>query len=83
MTPVKNNTQENEEDIFHCISQEANRQRLKHPEHVDRIDAAEKKTRSLVRDRKLEENLMLAEFTRSLEKLWVPRNPSGNRHSTD
>jgi hypothetical protein len=60
----------NEEAIFDCITQEANRQRIKHPEHVDLIDSAEKKTRSLVKDGKLEENLMLVEFTRNIQKLW-------------
>jgi hypothetical protein len=79
MTTVK----QNEEDIFDCITQEANRQRLKHPEHVDAIDAAEKKTRSQVKDGKLEENLMLVEFTRTLEKIWAPRPPSRNRPSTN
>jgi hypothetical protein len=59
----------NEETIFDCITQEAARQRLKHPEYVDQIDFAEKKTRSLVKDGKLEENLMLVEFTRNIQKL--------------
>jgi hypothetical protein len=80
MTTVK---QENEEDIFDCITQEASRQRLKHPEHVVAIDAAEKKTRSQVKDGKLEENLMLVEFTRTLEKIWAPRPPSRNRPVTN
>jgi hypothetical protein len=80
MTTVK---QENEQDIFDCIKQEANRQRLKHPEHVDAIDAAEKKTRSQVKDGKLEENLMLVEFTRTLGKIWAPRPPSRNRPGTN
>jgi hypothetical protein len=79
MTIVKN---EVNEAIFDCIIQEANRQRLKHPEHVDAIDATDKKTRSLVRDGKLEENLMLVEFTRSLEKLLALRNLSSNRPNT-
>ena len=79
MTTVK----QNEEDIFDCITQEANRQRLKRPEHVVAIDAAEKKTRSQVKDGKLEENLMLVEFTRTLEKIWAPRTPSRNRPSTN
>jgi hypothetical protein len=71
-------TQDNKQEenaIFDCIIQEATRQRIKHPEHIDAIDAAEKKTRTLVLDGKLEENLMLVQFTRVLEKLWVPRNP--------
>ena len=60
----------NEEAMFDCITQEANRQRLKHPEQIDFINSAEKKTRSLVKDGKLEENLMLVEFTRNIQKLW-------------
>ena len=63
----------NAEAIFDCITHEAERQRLKHPEHTDAIDAAARKTRALVKDGKLEENLMLVEFTRALQKLWAPR----------
>jgi DNA-binding TFAR19-related protein (PDSD5 family) len=77
MTTISN-TQENEEAIFDCITQEADRQRLKHPEHVDAISAAEKKTKSLVKEGKITENLMLVEFKRTLEKLWAQRRPSGN-----
>jgi hypothetical protein len=63
-------TTADDEAIFDCITQEANRQRLKHPEHVDLINSAVKKTKSLVKDGKLEENLMLVEFTRNIQKLW-------------
>jgi len=59
--------------MFECITQEAARQRVKHPDHADAIDAAEKKTRALVRDGKLEENLMLVEFTKTLQKIWAPK----------
>lgn len=62
-----------DETIFGCITQEAERQRVKHPEHVDAIDAAERRTRTLVKDGKIEENFMLVEFTRALERLWAPK----------
>ena len=70
MAIVKNGKEE-DSAIFDCITQEAERQRVKHPEHVDAIDAAERKTRALVKGGKLEENLMLVEFTRALERLWA------------
>ena len=63
-------TTADDEAIFDCITQEANRQKLKHPEHVDLINSVVKKTKSLVKDGKLEENLMLVEFTRNIQKLW-------------
>jgi len=69
---IVNNKQE-VDAIFECITQEAARQRVKHPDHLDAIDAAEKKTRALVRDGKLEENLMLVEFTKTLQKIWAPK----------
>jgi hypothetical protein len=62
----------NEEAIFDCITQEAKRQRVKHAEQIDLINAAERKTRSLVKNGKLEENLMLVEFTINIQKLWNP-----------
>ena len=73
MTTVKNSKEE-DDAIFDCIIQEAERQRVKHPEHVDAIDAAERKTRTLVKDGKIEENFMLVEFTRALERLWAPKS---------
>jgi hypothetical protein len=63
----------NDDAIFDCMTHEAERQRLKHPEHSDAIDAAEKKIRTHVKDGKLEENLILVEFTRTVEKLWAPK----------
>ena len=72
MTIVKSSKEEYE-SIFDCITQEAERQRVKHPEHTEAIDAAERKIRTLVKDGKLEENLMLVEFTRALERLWAPK----------
>jgi hypothetical protein len=72
MTTTAKNHKE-DEAIFDCIIQEAERQRVKHPEHVDAIDAVEKRTRSLVKGGKLEESLMLVEFTRALERLWAPK----------
>jgi len=63
----------NDDAIFDCMTHEAKRQRLKHPEHSDAIDAAEKKIRTHVKDGKLEENLILVEFTRTVEKLWAPK----------
>ena len=36
----------NAEVMFDCITQEAERQKLKHPEHVDAIGAAAKKIQS-------------------------------------
>lgn len=71
MTIDKNSKKD--DAIFRCITQEAERQRVKHPEHADAIDAVERKTRALVKDGKLEENLMLVEFTRALERLLRPR----------
>jgi hypothetical protein len=71
MTTVRNNKEDG--TIFDCITQEAERQRVKHPEYVDGIVAAEKRTRSLVKGGKLEESLMLVEFTRALERLWAPK----------
>ena len=67
------NKKEEVDAIFECITQEAARQRVKHPDHVDAIDAAAKKTRALVMDGKLEENLMLVEFTKTLKKIWAPK----------
>jgi hypothetical protein len=72
MTTTGKNHKE-DDAIFDCIIQEAERQRVKHPEHGDGIDAAERKTRALVKDGKLGENLMLVEFTRALERLWAPK----------
>jgi hypothetical protein len=72
MTTTAKNHKE-DDAIFDCIVQEAERQRVKHPEHVDAIDAAERKTRTLVKDGKIEENYMLVEFTRALERLWAPK----------
>jgi len=72
MTIVKKGRDE-DRAIFDCITQEAERQRIKHPEYVDAIDAAERKTRTLVKDGKIEENFMLVEFTRALERLWAPK----------
>jgi len=72
MTIVKNSKKEIK-SIFECLTQEAERQRIKHPDHAGGIDAAEKKIRALIKDGKLEENLMLVEFTRALEKLLAPR----------
>jgi hypothetical protein len=72
MTIVRKGKEE-ESAIFDCITQEAERQRVKHPEQVDAIDAAERKTRTLVKDGKIEENFMLVEFTRALERLWAPK----------
>lgn len=72
MTIVRG-SKEAHEAIFDCITQEAERQRVKHPEHVDAIDAAERRTRVLVKDGKIEENYMLVEFTRALERLWAPK----------
>ena len=71
MTTAKNHKED--DAIFDCIIQEAERQRVKHPEHVDAIDAAERKTRTLVKDGKIQENFMLVEFTRALERLWAPK----------
>ena len=71
MTNVKNTKED--DPLFECIVQEAERQRLKHPDHADAIDSTEKKIRSLVKDGKLEENFMLVEFTRALQKLWAPK----------
>ena len=70
---IVKNSKEEDSAIFDCITQEAERQRVKHPEHVDAIDAAERKTRTLVKDGKIEENFMLVEFTRALERLWAPK----------
>ena len=72
MTIVKSRKEE-DAAFFNCITQEAERQRVKHPEHVDAIDAAERRTRALVKDGKIEENFMLVEFTRALERLWAPK----------
>ena len=74
MTIVKNGKEE-DDAIFDCITQEAARQRVKHPGHAYAIDAAEKKTRTLVKNGKLEENLMLVEFTKALERQWSPKVP--------
>jgi hypothetical protein len=71
MTTVKNH--KGDDAIFDCIIQEAERQRVKHPEHVDAIEAVERRTRTLVKDGKIEENFMLVEFTRALERLWAPK----------
>lgn len=76
MTIAKNGTED--EAIFDCITHEAERQRLKYPEHAAAIDAAERKTRALVKDGKLEQNFMLVEFTRALERIWSPRISSRN-----
>jgi len=72
---IVNNSTEGVDTLFDCITKEAERQRLKHPEHVDAIGAAAKKIQALVKDGKLEENFMLVEFTRALEKLFAPRIP--------
>jgi len=72
MTIVKKSKEEIDA-IFECITQEAERQRVKHPDHTNGIDAAERKIRTLIKDGKLEENLMLVEFTKTLEKLWAPK----------
>ena len=72
MAIVKRSKEENE-SIFDCIRQEAERQRVKHPEHREAIDAAERRMRTLVKDGKIEENLMLVEFSRALERLWAPK----------
>lgn len=69
------------EGIFDCINQEAERQRVKHPEHVDAIDSAAKKIQALVKDGKLEENFMLVEFTKALQKLWAPKISPRTLHS--
>jgi hypothetical protein len=50
MTIVKNSKEEGDA-VFNCITQEAERQRVKHPEHVDAIDAAERRTRTRVLER--------------------------------
>ena len=71
----------NDDAIFDCITHEAERQRLKHPEHIGAIDAAEKKTRALVKDGKLEENFMLVEFTRALERLLAPKTSPRTLHN--
>lgn len=68
-------------ELFECIAREAERQRLKHPNHAYAIDAAEKKIQALVKDGKLEENFMLVEFTRTLEKLWAPKVPPRTLHN--
>jgi hypothetical protein len=82
MTIVKSGKEEHEA-TFDCITQEAERQRVKHPERVDAIDAAERRTRTLVKDGKLEENLMLVEFTRALEKIWAPRISPRTLHAAN
>lgn len=69
------------EGIFDCILQEAERQQLKHPEHVDAIGAASKKIQALVKDGKLEENFMLVEFTKAVQKLWAPKISPRTIHS--
>jgi hypothetical protein len=74
-------TIKNADEFFDCITQEVERQRLKHPEHADAIDAAAKKTRALVKDGKLEENFMLVEFTKALQKLWAPKISPRTLHS--
>jgi hypothetical protein len=66
-------TLRNPEGIFDSVTREAERQRVKHPEHGDAIDAAAKKIQALVKDGKLEENFMLVEFTKALQKLWAPK----------
>lgn len=82
MTNMKNTKED--EPLFECIAQEAERQRLKHPDHADAIDSTEKKIRSLVKDGKLEENLMLVEFTRALQKLWAPKvSPKTLHHAVE
>jgi hypothetical protein len=80
MTIVKN-SKVADGAIFDCITQEADRQRIRHPQYADAIDAAEKKTRALVRDGKLEQSLMLVEFTKTLGRLWSPKVPPGTRHN--
>ena len=67
------NSKEEHNAISDCIAQEAERQRVKHPDHANAIDAAERKIRALVKGGKLEENLMLVEFTRALERLWASK----------
>ena len=71
----------NAEVMFDCITQEAERQKLKHPEHVDAIGTAAKKIQALVKDGKLEKNFMLVEFTRALQKLWAPKVSPRTLHS--
>ena len=80
MTIAKSSKEEVDE-VFNCITQEAQRQRVKHPEHVDAIDAAERRTRTLVKDGKIEQNLMLVEFTRALERLWAPKTSPRTLHN--
>ena len=80
MTIVKSSKEE-DDAVFNCITQEAERQRVKHPEHVDAIDAAERRTRTLVKDGKIEENFMLVEFTRALERIWAPKISSRTLHN--
>lgn len=74
-------TVKSDEAIFDCITQEAERQRVKHPEHIYAIAAAAKKIQSLVKDGKLEENFMLVEFTKALQKLWAPKVSPRTMHS--
>jgi hypothetical protein len=80
MTIVKSG-KETDDAIFDCITLEAERQRVKHPDHANAIDTAEKKTRALVKNGKLEENLMLVEFTKAVERLWSPTVSPRTRHS--
>ncbi|HEY2467314.1 MAG TPA: hypothetical protein VGI45_05685 [Terracidiphilus sp.] len=76
MTIVKN-----DDAIFDCIVHEANRQRLKHPDQVDAINVAEKKIRALVIGGKVDENLMLVEFTKALKRLRGPQISPRTRHN--
>lgn len=71
----------NAEVMFDCITQEAERQQLKHPEHIDAIGAAAKKIQALVKDGRLEQNFMLVEFTKVLQKLWAPKVSPRTLHS--
>lgn len=64
VTTVK--SRDEDDAIFDCVTQETERQRVKRPEHADAIDSAAKKIMNLVKDGKLEENLMLVEFTRAM-----------------
>ena len=71
-------TLRNPEGIFDSVTREAERQRVKHPEHGDAIDAAAKKIQALVKDGKLEENFHARRIYQSASKALGSQDLSEN-----